>query len=81
MAKRLALTPQQHDRVISEYIVQSETVRGEPRRHWAETRERHRGWPKWAGPSRRTQRAAWIDAEYHVAGREADRPPCFAFTI
>lgn len=59
------------------YMVQSEIVRGEPRVYYAV----QLAGGKWEGPSRRTEKAAMIDAEYHSAGRLEERPLCFAYSI
>lgn len=60
------------------YYVQSEQVRGEPRRYYAICVLAGR---RWSGPSRRSESAAMIDAEYHAAGRLAERPACFAYSL
>lgn len=64
----------------SDYIVQSEIVRGEPRIYYAIVLGSYRH-NRWTGPSRRTEAAAKIDAEYHAAGKWSERPPCFSFTL
>lgn len=66
--KRLELTPAQVDELRRDYVVQSETVRGEARVHYAMRRDE-----AWSGPSRPKRQAAELDAEYHVAGRFAER--------
>jgi len=82
MSKRLELTPEQIEKLHRDYFVQSETVRGEPRVHYAETyARRSNGMAHWFGPSRRTAGAAWIDAQWHVAERFDERPRCFAYQI
>lgn len=70
------------DAFAGSYMIQSAIVRGEPRVYYAILRGGTGRHPeRWSGPSRRTQNAAKIDAEYHAAGRLEDRPPCFAYRL
>jgi len=57
------------------YQIQSEQVRGEPRVYYAELVSRAAAYHSvlWSGPSRSNRRSAQIDAEYHAAGRAAER--------